>query len=405
MTPAASGRETLMDSMETVTKELRIGLNLVAFLPGAMGGMETYLRNLLHAIQGVDAGNQYRLLCDSHYTGEFPDLPSNVRTVECNYTKPSLRWFLRGVLRNTTNIDMLRPFMNRLELDVIHHPFSLLNPLRTTIPSVLTFHDMQHEFFPEFFSRFEMKTRGEFYRASAEEATRIIAISQHAKQCLVERYRIDPGKIEVIHNGCSPKYRVLQDQDDLDRIRSQYELHRPFLYYPAATWPHKNHKTLLAAVKLMKERYRFDGQLVLTGIAMQANSEIVAEIRSLGLEEQVKVLGYLPLDDLPALYNLARMLVFPSLFEGFGIPLVEAMACGCPVACSNVTSIPEVVGDAGVTFDPRSVEDMAERIFSLWNDEALRQRLIARGLARVELFTWDSAARATIKVYEKAARC
>jgi glycosyltransferase involved in cell wall biosynthesis len=123
----------------------------------------------------------------------------------------------------------------------------------------------------------------------------------------------------------------------------------------------------------------------------------------MGLEDTVKVLGYLPYDHLPYLYTLARLLVYPSLFEGFGIPLIEAMALGCPVACSNVTSIPEVIGDAGVTFDPASVEDIAEKVSGLWNDESLRRDLRIKGLERVRVFTWENTARETIKVYKKAA--
>ena len=174
------------------------------------------------------------------------------------------------------------------------------------------------------------------------------------------------------------------------------------MYYPAATWPHKNHKRLLAALKIMKDRYGFDGQLVLSGIAMQANDAVLEEIGRLGLRDDVIVLGYLPHEDLPCLYNLARLMVFPSLFEGFGIPLVEAMACGCPVACSNVTSIPEVVGDAAVTFDPVSVEDMAEKTWALWSNDSLLRDMKTQGLDRVKLFSWDNMARQTIQVYEKA---
>jgi glycosyltransferase involved in cell wall biosynthesis len=173
------------------------------------------------------------------------------------------------------------------------------------------------------------------------------------------------------------------------------------MYYPAATWPHKNHKMFLGALKIMKYRYGFDGQLVLSGIAMQTNNDILKEIIRLGLQEDVVVLGYLPQEDLPCLYNLARMMVFPSLYEGFGIPLVEAMACGCPIACSNVTSIPEVVGDAALTFDPYSVEEMAEKVWRVWNDDVLRQEMNLKGLGRVKRFSWDNMARQTIAVYEK----
>lgn len=381
---------------------MRIALNATAFLPGHMGGMETYLRGLFQLLQEVDTTNHYSLVCDSHYLHELPIVNPNFTAVACNYTKPSFMWFVRGVMRNTLNIDPLRYFMNRLDVDVIHHPFSFLNPLRTSIPSVLTFHDMQHEFYPEYFSSFELKTRKELYRPSPGQATRVIAISEHAKSCLVERYEIKPDKIDVIYNGYNAGYRVIDDRDELEKIRSKHGLFRPFMYYPAATWPHKNHTTLLTALRIMKERYRFDGQLVLTGIAKQSQDKILEEIERLGLADTVKILGYLAYDELPGLYNLARLMVFPSLFEGFGIPLVEAMACGCPVACSNVTSIPEVVGDAGMLFDPASAEDIAEKTWLLWTDDVLREALIRAGFERTKMFRWDDAARKTISVYEKA---
>jgi glycosyltransferase involved in cell wall biosynthesis len=381
---------------------MKIALNATAFLPGKMGGIETYFRNLLFSLQEVDKENVYSVLCDSHYIKELAITNPNFKEVPCNFTQPSLGWFLRGVIRNTTKIDILRPIMNRFEADVMHHPFSFLNPLNLTIPSVLTFQDMQHEFFPEYFSPYEMKVRNEFYRPSAEQATRIIAISKHVKSCLVEKYGTNPEKIDVIYIGYNPAYRILDDPAGLEEVRMKYGLRKPFMYYPAATWPHKNHKTLLAALKIMKERYRFDGLLVLTGIAMQAHDKILGEIGRLGLEDEVKVLGYLPYDDLPRVYNLARVMVFPSRFEGFGIPLVEAMACGCPVACSNVTSIPEVSGNAGVFFDPTSAEDIAEKAWLAWTDDVLRKRMVETGLERVKMFRWDDAARKTVAVYQKA---
>jgi glycosyltransferase involved in cell wall biosynthesis len=140
---------------------------------------------------------------------------------------------------------------------------------------------------------------------------------------------------------------------------------------------------------------------VLTGIAKKAQNEILEEIARLGLTEMVRILGYLSYDELPYLYNLARMMVFPSLFEGFGIPLVEAMACGCPVLCSNVTSIPEVVGNAGVMFDPLSSEDMAQKIWAVWNDDRRLAELRALGTEQVKKFNWEETARKTVGVYEK----
>jgi glycosyltransferase involved in cell wall biosynthesis len=381
---------------------MKIALNAVAFAPALMGGVETYFRNLVRSLQEVDIRNDYCLICNERYINSFFLSNPRFTPLSCKYAKPSPLWYLRAAIRHVTPVDILRPFMNRLEVELIHHPFSILNPMNHRIPSVLTFHDMQHEFFTEYFSSYALNARKRLWRPSAELATRIIAISGHAKECLVERYGIDPNKIDVVYNGYSPQFRILDNHEILESVRSRYGLHKPFMYYPAATWPHKNHKRLLASLKIMKDRYGFDGQLVLSGIAMQANDEVLEEIGRLGLHDDVVVLGYLPHEDLPCLYNLARLMVFPSLYEGFGIPLVEAMASGCPVTCSNVTSIPEVVGDAALTFDPASVEDMAEQTWTLWSSDSLRQDLKTKGLERAKLFNWDTMARQTIRVYEKA---
>jgi len=381
---------------------MHIGFNLIAFLPGSMGGMETYCRDLLAALQEVDSSNRYLVLCDSHYQDKILIKNPSFRIFASNYSRPSFRWFFRGLIRNTVNIDILTPFINRLEVDVVHHPFSFLNPLHAKLPSVLTFHDMQHEFYPEYFPPYEMKIRKEFYRPSPGLATRVIAISRHAKRCLVDRYGVPAEKIDVIYNGFNPSYRILDNPGGLEKIRLKYDLDRPFMFYPAATWPHKNHKKLFEALWILRDRYKFDGQLVLTGVAMHAHGEMVAEIGRLGLQEEVKVLGFLPYEDLPWIFNLARLMVFPSFFEGFGIPLVEAMACGCPVACSNVTSIPEVVGEAAVLFDPQSAEDIAAKTWRLWTDDALRREMVQAGLERAKMFSWRETARKTIEVYRKA---
>lgn len=378
-----------------------IGLNAITFVPGRIGGMETYIRNLVERIQTADTGNSYLLLCDRRFAGEFPIVGDNLRVQYVDYARPSLNWFMRGVFRNTLNVDILKMEMGKIEVDLIHHPFTVVTPMGSGIPAVLTFWDMQHEFFPEFFSRLELRKRRLIYPASVREAARIIVSSGFTGDCLVERYGIAKEKIEVIPTGYGPEYRVIDDPEGLQQIREKYGLDRPFLFYPAATWPHKNHGNLLAALKILKGSYGFDGELLLSGIAMQSHGGVMAEAARLGLSESVRLLGYLPAGDLPYLYNCARMMVFPSLFEGFGIPLVEAMACGCPVACSDTTSLPEVAGDAGALFAPLKPEDIAETVWSVWADEAKQREMRERGLERVRLFTWDETARRTIEVYRK----
>lgn len=385
-------------------KDMKIGISAIGFMPGKMGGTETYLRVLLHYLQRIDHRNNYKIICDTHSNADaFPLANSAFETKIFSYAKPSFGWFIRGVLKNTVKIDLFKRALDELQLDLIHYPFTVLSPSGLKTPTVLTFWDMQHEFYPEFFPEAELQRRRASYKLSAERATRIIVSAEFTRRCLVEKYAMDAGKIDVVYTGYGPDYRVIDDMAALERIKSKYGLDRPFLYYPAASWPHKNHKTLLAALKLLKDRNAFDGMLVLTGIATQSLGALAGEIERHGLSGMVRLLGYLPYEELPYIYNLARALVFPSLFEGFGIPLVEAMACGCPVLCSNMTSLPEVSGDAGVMFDPHSAEDMAEKIRSVWDDEARRREMRVKGFERVKLFNWDDTAKQTMDVYKKAA--
>jgi glycosyltransferase involved in cell wall biosynthesis len=269
---------------------------------------------------------------------------------------------------------------------------------------VLTFHDMQHEYFPELFSAKELDRRRREYRSSVEQAQAVIAISQHVKECLVDRYEVDAARIHVVHHGCSGRFKRIADPQRLAAAVEKYALRRPFMIYPAASWAHKNHLRLLRALQMLVERGRFDGELLLTGAAMDFHGQVLGEIGRLGLQRQVRWLGYLPEEDLPCLFTLARLMVFPSLFEGFGLPVLEAMACGCPVGVARPTALPEVAGDAAVYFDPHDAEDIAATLLELWESETLLEQLARCGLQRAAGFGWQKAASQTIEVYRQASR-
>lgn len=380
---------------------MNIGLNLIGFTPGKMGGVETYFINFLKYLQKIDKGNVYTLLYDERSCGYFHLSNPVFRAKLFNNKRGSIDRFVRSTLKKIINVDLQALRIDDLCLDIIHHPFSILSHLGLKTPGVLTFHDMQHEFYPEFFSHRELQNRKRNYQISAEMSVRIIAISEYSKQSLIERYHIPAEKIDVVYSGCSDEYHVIDDLKGLKMIKEFYDLSKPFIYYPAATWPHKNHKRLLIAIQILKKKHDFDGALVLTGTTKQVHNEIMSDIERLGISKIVRFLGYLPYDHLPYIYNLARMMAFPSLFEGFGIPLVEAMACGCPVVCSNVTSIPEVVGNAGVMFNPVNSEEIANKIWSVWVDEEKRAKMRLLGLERVKIFNWKNTINKTLEVYSR----
>lgn len=381
---------------------MKIGLNAIGLNPGRMGGVETYFRQLLYHLQMEDGNNDYTVTCKNTEADFFRLFNPRFSVKQLGFGRPSLRWLIRGVLFEVAHIDIIAPLMDSVAVDVFHHPFSVLEPQGLRIPSVLTFWDMQHEFYPEFFTRSELRYRNYAFRASAQKANRIIVSSEFTKMCLIEYYGVLSDKIDVIYTGYGEICRPIDDHGGLEAIRSKYKLPDSFIYYPAALWPHKNHRALLDTICLVRNKHGLNVNLVLSGMSAARSDELRDEIRQRMLEEVVTVLGNIPYDDLPYLYNLATMMIFPSLFEGFGIPLVESMACGCPVICSNNTSIPEVVGDAALLFDPLSVDEMASSIIRIWNDSTLRDKLRLAGLKRVKRFDWRETARKTRAVYQKA---
>jgi glycosyltransferase involved in cell wall biosynthesis len=266
----------------------------------------------------------------------------------------------------------IRRRFDRADLEALHFPLSVMIPRIDDPPTVTTVHDLQHELYPAFFSRAELAYRRAVYGWTVNRSRLLIAISEHARSTLLERYGLPPERVRTVHLGI-----------DHARLTPDGREREPFLLYPANHWPHKNHERLFDAYELVR-RERSDLRLVLTG---QGHDRA-------RLPEGVESRGRVSTDELVDLYRSAACLVFPSLYEGFGLPPLEAMACGCPVTASNATSLPEICGDAAEYFDPLSPEDMAAAIH-----RALGGTLVERGLARAAAFTWDACARAHDAVY------
>jgi glycosyltransferase involved in cell wall biosynthesis len=237
--------------------------------------------------------------------------------------------------------------------------------------------DLQHEVYPQFFSRTELAYRRFAYRAAATGSALVVTISEHAKEAIVGRLGVPAERVRVIYLGI-----------DHERLRPGTERREPILLYPANAWPHKNHDKLLQAFDLIRREHP-ELRLIFTGSGFE----------SLPQHEGVEIRGHVPRDELIHLYRTAQALVFPSLYEGFGLPPLEAMACGCPVAASNAAALPEILGDACLYFDPRDPEDIAATVLDAL---ATGKALGARGLARAQRFSWDECARRHDDVYTDA---
>jgi glycosyltransferase involved in cell wall biosynthesis len=255
----------------------------------------------------------------------------------------------------------------------------MVPPLREP-PAAVTVLDLQHEVYPRWFSTAELAYRRVIYHSSIRRARLVIAISQHVADTVVERLRIPSERIRVVPLGL----------DHLTFNVGAPRRREPLIVYPARRWAHKNHERLFAAFALVRRMYP-EVRLVLTGFSRSDGA----------VPEGVVSYGYVPRESLVDLYRSASALVFPSLYEGFGQPAIEAMACGCPVAASRAAALPEVCGDAARYFDPWSVEDMADAMLDVL-DHGDRYR--ERGLARAARFDWDTCARAHERVYRELER-
>ena len=350
-----------------------VALPLLTLVPGISGGSETYARELCRALARV-GGHAYEALVSTLAPDAAGELPAVVAAgYPASTTTPGRLWAMGTA---ASRPGALRRQLQRA--DVVHYPLTVPVP-PVDRPTVVTLLDVQHLDLPELFPRGERLFRRLAYDRAARRADHVVVISEWVEQRVVERLGLDPERVHPIHLGV-----------DHERFSPDASVARePFLYYPARPWRHKNHARLYEAFAAVRGS-RPELRLVLTGAGHDPA----------GLPDGAETLGDAPLETRISLYRRASAVVFPSLYEGFGLPPVEAMACGCPVAASNAGSLPEVVGEAGVLFDPHDPEAIAAGI-----EQALdrAEELAALGLARAAAFTWDATARAHDRVYEAAA--
>ena len=380
---------------------MHIAINALHFHPGASGGAETYLLGLAQAL-GPEAGHHRVTLM---IWGEAEDSirplcggPVDYRIVKGGVVQRARRLALRLVDRSHPT-----GWLADVDADVVHYPNAVIwmRPFPLAIPTVLTMTDIQHEYYPEHWPATDVKFRRKAFPASVKQADAVIAISEFTRQGLIERLGCPADKVRTIYLGVDHALfsGPIAPSQWLD-IKARYALPDGFLLYPAGTWPHKNHLRLLQALKVLSDRGERDITLVLTGIRQFSHEDVLRAVSRLGLQGRVLHLGHIPMNDLAVLLKKARGMVFPSLFEGFGLPVLEAMAAGCPVACSDRAALPEVAGQAALYFDPTEVDAIAEAILVLWLDEGSRERLIRAGHKRAAQFSWTKCAQETLRVYE-----
>jgi glycosyltransferase involved in cell wall biosynthesis len=286
--------------------------------------------------------------------------------------------------------------------DIIISPVIRLLPYHFKKPYIVTIHDFQHEYYPEFFTLKERIIRKIIYR-TGKYANLVVCESQFVKKDIIKFLGVDEEKIRVIPSP-PPSYliNIKIDEKKMIEIKKLYNLPDKYLFYPANFWFHKNHIKLLEALFLIKRRYGEEIPLILVGSKQNNFDNVMKKIRELGMESQVKYLGYVPDDDMPYLYKLSTALVMPTLFESVSLPIWEAFYLGCPVVSSNVCALPEQVRNAGLLFDPQNIQDIAKKVYRIWTDEDLRKELVKKGYERVKNLTLENYAKHWEKIIKEA---
>lgn len=360
---------------------------------GRESGNETYTLNLIKALGELSEENRYYL-----YTPRPDVLGARLHTPSQNLSITRV-----GPPNPFLRIPISMPLAcRRLGAQLLH--VNYIAPPLCPCPTVITIHDISFEFFPHFFSPRDYLVLSRLVPYSARRAAKVITVSENSKRDIVRCYRIPKERIAVTYEGADDSFRPLQDEERLEAVKRKYEIVGSFILTLGNLEPRKNLGRLVEAYGALRKGGRIEHKLVIVGRARWRESELHSVVRGRGLVGEVIFTGYIPQEDLPLLYNAADLFLFPSLYEGFGLPPLEAMACGTPVIASNSSSLPEVVGDGGLLVDPHDTSAIAQAIDDLLTKPALRLELSARGLKRAALFSWHKMAQETLEIYREVCR-
>lgn len=406
-------------------RTLRVAINAQLFPDGRAGGVQQAVLGLVYALGRLDGDDIEYVIATRPETPNWlePYLGRNQRVVA--YKVPDVEpravkndsrlprlvhsgfsrtWRLARRLLSTARRETPRAaisdgFFESLGVDVIHFPYQSM--VVSAVPSIFNPWDLQHLHYPEFFPATMFAKREANYPLYCRHAHAVVVASQWARRDIVDRYKLDPAKVYVIPLAASTQLN--RTTEDPALVWRKYRLPERFAFYPAQTWPHKNHIRLLEAIALLRDQQGLQVELVCTGVLNDFWPTISARIDELRLWDQVRFLGFVPQSDLRTLYRLAEFVIIPSLFEGWGFPLIEAFEEGVPVASSETTSLTEYAGDAALLFDPTSVESIAGALLRMATEPELREALVRRGRERARTFSWERAATAYRALYRKVA--
>jgi glycosyltransferase involved in cell wall biosynthesis len=396
-------------------RPLRIGID--ARLSGGHGGVEQVVIGVAGALSKLDDGEEEYLFLVNPGDDEWlrPHLGGPCRILEPGHPPPRrgfakrISWQLEARLPRRVadrwwppptagytpeeihDLGISDGTIESAGVDVMH--FLLTLGFLTRVPTIYQPHDLQHLHLPDFFTPREIARRELTYRTFCERAALVVMMTSWGKQDLVARYALPSEKVAVVPWGSVLSNYPTPSPQDLENVRRLMGLPDKFLLFPAQTWPHKNHLGLLDALAVLRDEHGLEVTTVCPGKQAEHFGQIEARVRELGLSGSVRFPGFVTPLELRSLYTTATALIFPSFFEGWGLPVSEALGMGLPVACSAIPSLMDVAGDAALTFDPSKPEEIAASVQRIWTDTGLRASLAERGRKRSERFTFDHTAR------------
>ncbi|MFA6097250.1 MAG: glycosyltransferase family 1 protein [Candidatus Paceibacterota bacterium] len=357
----------------------------------AQTGIGNYIRHLIGCIFEFDKENYYVIFLLPEEFDNFKTPNDRIKKV-----KLSSKWY-------SWSEQLLFPFeLYRQNLDLVH--FTHFNsPILYFGKSAVTIHDITPFFFPGHKMKSLLRRvgfRAVFY-SSVKKASRVIAVSKNTKKDIVDHFRINGKKIDVVYEGVDGQFSSQKDSAKISALKSKYALHKPFIFYTGVWRNHKNLVGLIEAFGVLKKEYKMDFDLVLGGNEDPYYPEVRKTWQKLGLEKDIRRIGFIAQEELPAFYNAASLFVIPSFYEGFGLIGLESFASGTPVISSNRTSLPEILGDAAIYFDPNNHREMAEKMRLVLTDKKLYNELIQKGFEQVKKYSWEKMGRETLKIYER----
>jgi len=368
---------------------LRIGVNALYLLPGKVGGSEIYVRNLVKWLPRAGKGDEFIIYVNRESAGVFEEIPGAVKVVRCNVSasnRPARILYEQTVL----------PFLAaRHRLDALLSA-GMTGPFVSTVPSFTMIYDLQHVNQPQNFGKLYLMFLKSIIYMSAKRADAVLTLSEKSKRDILKHYHLGPERVVVTYLASDRTVFSGRGIEEVKAIRKKYGLPASFALYIASSLPHKNYERLLQAFKIEKASHK-ELKLVLIGARDYGHDIIKKKIEELGLVGEVVFLGWLPFEDIPVIYSAADLFVFPSLHEGFGIPVLEAMASGVPVVCSNIEPLDEVAGNAARLVDPLSAESIAKGMSDVLDSRQLRGRLVKDGFERAASFSWEKTAKDTLK--------